>query len=218
MITRFNSIFILLSTFALFHLSSAQSQAQEGFWFGISPGIQNTLLYSGFRSEIDTRSIARPVLMASASYVYSERFSVQSGIGYAFYTQNTSKFSNDFHYATFPLYFKFRRKQKKKKGWKRNQLTTMIGTNFQYLIAARNNYEGKHNDITAYTARYHVDNLLAIGITRQINSSSVMEAYFTSSFGSVINKHSLDGFSLVNTNFGLLFNFRFQLNGKMKSE
>jgi hypothetical protein len=72
--------------------------AQKGLWYRVSGGVQDTYLRSWIRSEIDAKHALRPVTFFNLEYQFSSGASVQSGIGYSLYTQNTSKFKNNLNY------------------------------------------------------------------------------------------------------------------------
>ena len=86
--------------------SCLSSSAQQKFWFGASAGVQNTLLSSRNSSEIDVKNAFRPFSTLDIEYRLSPRIAIQSGLGYALYTQNTSKYKNNFNFLLVPLYLK----------------------------------------------------------------------------------------------------------------
>lgn len=203
--------YIFVAAVSILILGCSQVSAQDGFQFGISAGVQNTLLYSAYRSEIDVKNAFCPLATADIEYRFSRLFGIQSGLGYALYSQNTSKFRNNFSYLTTPIYFKlggFRNKRKL-------ALSFFGGPNFKYLISASNVTQNEKNDISEYTTRFHMDYTLGIGLKYQLKENMVIESHFTGSFlGGSFNKATTDLFILKNTNYGLVLSFRYQFNRK----
>lgn len=181
---------------------------QKGFRFGVSAGIQNTLLQSKNRSEIDVRSAFCPLVTADAEYRFTHQFGVQSGIGYALYTQNTSQFRNNFNYLVIPLYFKLG-------AFKNNRKVTLsflAGPNFKFLLSAVNRYEGQKHDISDYTTGFHLDYTLGAGLNYSLGERLMIESHLTSCFlGGSINRSTSDGFFLKNFNYGLTFGMKYRL-------
>ncbi|MGW8315682.1 MAG: porin family protein [Bacteroidales bacterium] len=192
----------------LLFLNGLPAFAQKGFRFGVSAGIQNTLLQSKNRSEIDVRSAFCPLVTADAEYGFTNQFGVQSGIGYARYAQNTSKFRNNFNYLIIPLYFKlgaFRNDRKV-------TLSFLAGPNFKFLLSAENKYEGQKNDISDYTTGFHLDYTLGAGLNYNLGKRLILQSHLTSTFlGGSFNRVSTDGFLLKNFNYGVIFGMKYRL-------
>ena len=184
--------------------------AQKGLWYGISLGEQNTYLRSWSRSEIDTRNAVRPVALFNLEYEFTSGASIQSGIGYSLYTQNTSKFKNNFNYVTIPLYLKggsFKNDRK-------YALSYFCGINSNFLTSAKNIYQGKKNDIMKYTQKFHQDFVLGFGMKHKFTDNILLETYLTGAVGGYINKASFDGFAIINMNYGVLFSLKYQFKKK----
>lgn len=188
--------------------------AQKGFRIGVSAGIQNTLLQSKNRSEIDVRSAFCPLVTADAEYGFTNQFGVQSGIGTVQYAQNTSKFRNNFNYLIIPLYVKlgaFRNDRKV-------TLSFLAGPNFKFLLSAVNRYEGQKNDISDYTTGFHLDYTLGAGLNYNLGEHLVLESHLTSSFlGGSFNRSTSDGFFLKNFNYGVIFGMKYRLGKRNPS-
>jgi len=128
------------------------------------------------------------------------------GIGYSLYTQNTSKFKNNFNYLTIPLYFKggsFKNDRK-------FAFSYFCGINYNYLISAKNIYQGDKNDIKSYTRRFHQDLALGFGVKHKLTDKLLLETYLTGAVGGYINKASFDGFLLTNMNYGALISLKYR--------
>ncbi len=199
----------ILATIALLIIGCSIISAQEGLHSGISTGIQNTLLWSEGRSEIDVKNAFCPLVTADIEYRFEPRFGIQSGIGYALYSQNTSKFRNNFNYLTVPLYLKLG-------GFKKNNrkfaLSILGGPNFKFLISANNVYQDEKNDISDYTTEFHLDYTLGVGLKYKLNDKLLLESHLTGSFlGGSFNKTSFDGFVLKNFNYGAVFGFKYRI-------
>lgn len=202
---------ILVVAVIILILGCSPVSAQDGFQFGISTGVQNTLLYSVYRSEIDVKNAFCPLATADIEYRFSPLFGIQSGIGYALYSQNTSKFRNNFSYLTTPIYFKFGGFRNKRK----LALSLFGGPNFKYLISASNVTQNEKNDISEYTTRFHIDYTLGIGLKHQLNENLVIESHIMGSFlGGSFNKATTDFFILKNTNYGAILGFRYHFKGR----
>ena len=200
---------ILVISGILLILACPQISAQKGLQAGISIGVQNTLLYSAYRSEIDVKNAFCPLVTADIEYRFSPVLGIQSGLGYALYAQNTSKFRNNFSFLTMPVYLKTG-------GFRNNRkfaLGLFGGPNFKYLFSATNMTQSEKNDISEYTTRFHIDYSLGIGLKYQLNESLLIEAYLTASFlGGSLNTSTTDFFILKNTNFGGTLGFKYQFN------
>jgi hypothetical protein len=184
--------------------------AQKGLWYGVSGGVQNTYLRSWIRSEIDAKNAIRPVILFNLEYQFSSGASIQSGIGYSLYTQNTSKFKNNFNYLTIPLYLK----GGSFKNGNRYALSYFCGINSNFLISAQNIYQGGKNDIKEYTMNFHQDLVFGCGIKHKISDNIMLETYLTGAVGGYINKTSFDGFALINMNYGALISLKYQFKKK----
>ena len=186
------------------------SSAQKGLWYGASLGMQNTYLRSWIRTEIDAKNAVRPVTLFNLEYQLSSGVSFQSGIGYSLYTQNTSKFKNNFNYLTIPLYLKggsFKNDRK-------YALSYFCGINNHYLISAQNFYQEEKNDIKKYTRSFHQDITFGLGMKHRIRDNIQLETYLTGAAGGYINKTSFDGFTLMNMNYGVIINLKYQFKKK----
>jgi hypothetical protein len=184
--------------------------AQEGLWYGISLGVQNTYLRSWIRSEIDAKNAARPVSFFNLEYQFSSNVSFQSGIGYSLYTQNTSKFKNNFNYFTIPVYLK----GGSYKQDRRYALSYFGGVNLNFLLSAQNLYQGERNDIKEYTRSFHQDIIFGFGLKHKLRDNFLLEAYLTGAVGGYIPKVSMDGFALLNMNYGVMISFKYQFRKK----
>lgn len=190
-------------------LSCGISAAQDAFHVGITAGVQNTLLASSGRSEIDVKNAFNPVITADIEYRLEPWVGFQSGLGYALYSQNTSEFKNNFSYLTIPFYLKiggFKKENRKL------AFSMFGGPNFKFLMAANNIYQNEKTDISAYTTDFHLDYTLAFGLKYKLNERFVLESHLTAtSFGGTFNNTSFDGFILQNFNYGLVFAFKYRL-------
>ena len=193
-------------------LSCSISSAQDGLHLGITSGVQNTLLWSEGRSEIDVRNAFCPLITADIEYRIEPRIGVKSGIGYALYSQNTSKFRNNFNYLTVPLYLKLG-------GFKKDQrkfaLSFFGGANFKFLISANNVYQNEKNDISEYATDLHLDYTLGMGLKYKLDDNILLETHLTGSLpGGSFNNASLDGFILKNFNYGVVIGFQYHFKRK----
>jgi hypothetical protein len=201
---KYISITILL----LIGLKCSPGLAQNGFWIGATAGVQNTMLSSKSRSEIDTKNAFRPLLSADVAYRFSPRFEIQSGIGYALYTQNTSEFKNNFSYLTVPLRFKVGRFKKDRK----YALSYFGGVDYKFLLSAKNSYQGEINDISDYTRNFHLDYTFGIGIKFKIQKKLILESHLMGTIGDgSFNRVSFDGFYLTNINYGVAVGLKYQI-------
>ncbi len=181
--------------------------AQKGLWYGCSFGIQNTYLRSWIKSDIDTKNVIRPFTRIDLEYRFSPKFALQTGLGYSLYTQNTSKFKNNFNYITIPLYYKGGSFKKDRKF----ALSYYSGLNYNILLSAQNIYLDEKNKINKYTNRIHQEVVLGIGVKHLIKEKLLLESYFIGSVGmQSINKLSTDGFSMINMNYGLVFSLKYR--------
>lgn len=202
----------VMATIILLILICSISSAQEGLHAGISTGVQNTLLWSEGRSEIDVKNVFCPLITADIEYRLEPRLGIQSGIGYALYSQNTSKFRNNFNYLTIPLYLKLGGFKKENRKF---ALSFLGGPNFKFLISANNVYQNEKNDIRDYATDFHLDYTLGIGLKYKLNDSFVLESHLTGTFlGGSFNNASFDGFVLENFNYGAIIGFKYHLKGK----
>lgn len=201
----------VVAVFILILASSRPLSAQEGFLFGMSAGVQNTLLYSAYRSEIDVKNAFCPLATADFEYRFSRLFGIQTGLGYALYSQNTSKFRNNFSYLTNPIYLKLG-------GFRHNRklaLSFFGGPNLKYLISATHVTQNENNDIAEYTTRFHMDYSLGVGVKYQLKKNLVLESHLTASFlGGSFNNASTDLFILKNTNYGAVLGFKYRFSRK----
>ncbi len=184
--------------------------AQNKLWVGTSVGIQNTLLSSVNSSEIDVKNAFRPISTLDIEYRLNPKFSIQSGLGYALYTQNTSKFKNNFNYLVIPVYIKGGRF----KGNRNFALSYFFGTNLKYLLSAKNVYEGEKNDISEFTTDFHLDITTGFGIKYKLRENLILESHLTGTVGSNFNKVSSDGFILTNINYGIAFSLKYNISKK----
>lgn len=187
------------------------SSAQNGLHVGFTAGMQNTLLASDGRSEIDVRNAFNPIISVDIEYRLEPWVGFQSGIGYALYSQNTSKFRNNFSYLSIPLYLKlggFKKENRKV------AFSLFGGPNFKFLMAANNIDQDEKTDISDYTTDFHLDYTLGLGLKYKLNERFVLESHLTAtSFGGTFNTVSLDGFALRNFNYGLVLGFKYRLSG-----
>ncbi|MFC2123193.1 hypothetical protein ACFLU5_00155 [Bacteroidota bacterium] len=200
----------LFFAFIGFVLITGPSFAQKGFWYGSSIGVQNTYLTSLGRSEIDTKNAIRPLMTIDIEYRVSPKVAIQSGIGYSLYTQNTSKFKNNFNYFTIPLYIKggsFKNDRK-------YALSFFGGFNLNYLLSAQNIYQGERKDISDYTTDFLIYNVVGFGVKRKINDNFVIETHLIGSMGGLLNNASTDGFLLMNMNYGLTVGLKYNFREK----
>lgn len=203
--------YILILFLFLLSLNCSPGLAQNGFWFGGTAGMQNTILSSAGRSEIDTKNAFRPLLSADVSYRFSPKFEIQTGLGYALYTQNTSEFKNNFSYLTVPLYIKGGRFKKDRK----YALSYFGGANYKFLLSAKNRYQGEINDISEYTTGFHLDYTFGIGMKFKIQDNLILESHLMGTLGGgSLNRTSLDGFLLSNFNYGVRVGLKYKLEGK----
>lgn len=185
------------------------SSAQNGLHVGFTAGMQNTLLASDGRSEIDVRNAFNPIISADIEYRLEPWVGFQSGIGYALYSQNTSKFRNNFSYLSIPLYLKL---GGFKKINRKVAFSLFGGPNFKFLMAANNIDQDEKTDISDYTTDFHLDYTLGLGLKYKLNERFVLESHLTATtFGGTFNKVSLDGFALRNFNYGLVLGFKYRL-------
>jgi hypothetical protein len=127
------------------------------------------------------------------------------------YSQNTSKFRNNFSYLTAPTYFKLGGFKNKRKF----ALSFFGGPNFKYLVSASNVTQNEKNDISEYTTRFHIDYTLGIGLKHQLNENLVIESHITGSLlGGSFNKSTTDFFILKNTNYGAVLGFKYHFSRK----
>lgn len=198
-----------LAMIILLMLVTGISYAQDGLIVGISAGVQNTLLQSAGRSEIDVKNAFCPLISADIEYGLEPRLGIQSGIGYSLYSQNTSEFRNNFNYLTVPLYLKL---GGFKKDDRKFAFSFLGGPNFKFLVSANNVYQNEKKNISDYTTNFHLDYTLGIGIKYKLNDSFVLESHFTGTFlGGSFNNASLDGFVLKNYNYGAVIGFKYNL-------
>lgn len=194
--------FLSALTLCVGHLS-----AQKGIWYGVSCGAQNTYLYSWIRSEIDAKNAIRPFTTLDLQFQLSPKAAIQTGIGYSLYTQNTSKFKNNFNYLTIPVYLKGGSFKKDRKF----ALSYFAGLNFNYLLSAQNLYRGGKNDIMKYTRGFHQDYVYGLGMKYKIKDNILLETCLTGTVGGSINNVSFDGFALMNMNYGAVISLKYQL-------
>ena len=183
------------------------TNAQKGLWYGVSAGVQNTMLSSKKRSEIDSKNAFRPLTTLDIEYRFSPKFAIQSGLGYALYTQNTSKFQNNFNYLLIPVYFKWG----KIKAEKNLGTAFYFGYNFKHLFSAFNIYNEEKNDISGYAMKNHTDITAGYGIKYKINKNILFESYVTGAYGGIFNNASFDYFVLTNINYGIMFSLKYKL-------
>ncbi len=197
----------LLSVITLLILAYGPLYPQKGMHYGISIGIQNTLLRSKGYSEIDVKNAFCPLVTADIEYGFSDYFAIQSGIGYALYSQNTGKFRNNFNYLVVPLYLRYG-------GFRNNRrfaLSLFGGANYKFLVSASNIYRDEKNDIADYTRGFHRDYTAGVGMIYKLDDSFVLESHLTGTFlGGSFNKISTDGFLLRNFNYGAVIGFRYR--------
>jgi hypothetical protein len=187
----------------------SKSNAQEGFWYGVSLGVQNTYLVSKM-SSIDAKNALRPNTMIDIEYRYSPKFALQSGVGYSLFTQNTSKFKNNFNYLTIPLYIKgggFKDDRK----WGNSYF---VGMNFNFILSAQSKYQGEKNDITSYTNKLLKDIVIGYGVKYKFSENCLLECHLTGSYGSSIDLGSSNGSKLIHINYGGLISIKYQLRKK----
>ncbi len=202
---------MLVMTIILIVVCSIGS-AQNGFHVGISAGVQNTLLWSEGRSEIDVRNAFCPLITADIEYRVEPIFGIQSGIGYSLYSQNTSKFRNNFNYLIVPLYLKLGGFKKENKKF---ALSFLAGPNFKFLISANNVYQDDKNNISEYTTNFHLDYTLGIGLKYKLDDNFLLESHLTGTIlGGSFNNASFDGFVLENFNYGLVIGFKYHFGRK----
>lgn len=201
-------IYIRVTAILLLVLDGSLASAQEGLRLGMSLGIQNTQLTSTYRSEIDVKNAFCPQVSADIEYGLSPLFAIQTGMGYAVYSQNTSKFRNNFSYLTTPLYLKFGGFRKQRKF----ALSFFGGPNFKFLLAASNLYQDEKYDIRDYSTNFHLDYTLGVGLKYQLNDYLVIETHLTATLlGGSFNHSTTDLFFLKNTNFGAILGFRYHI-------
>lgn len=180
--------------------------AQEGLQCGFTAGIQNTMLRSTYRSEIDAKNAFCPLLSADMAYGIYSMVAIQSGIGYALYSQNTSKFRNNFSYLTIPLYLRLG-------GFRNNRrfaFSLFGGPNYKFLISASNAFQNERNNISDYTTRFHLDYTIGAGLKYKVNEVLALEVHLTTTLpGGSFNIASADGFILKNFNYGAVFGFKY---------
>jgi hypothetical protein len=189
---------------------SLSVNAQNGFWYGASVGIQNTFLSSKNSSEIDVKNAYRPTSTLDIEYRFNPKLSIQSGLGYALYTQNTSKFKNNFNYLVVPLYIKGGKFKENKK----YALSTFFGFNYKILLSACNIYEGQKNDISEFTRNSHIDYTIGFGLKYKLQDNILLESHLTGAYGGNFNNASFDGFILTNFNYGVVFSLKYNLSNK----
>ncbi len=200
--------YIFIALLILISLKCSPGMAQNGFWFGGTAGVQNTMLSSKTRSEIDAKNAFRPLFSADVAYRFSPKFEIQSGIGYALYTQNTSEFKNNFSYLTVPLYLKGGGFKKDRK----YALSYFGGANYKFLLSAKNSYQGEINDISEYTSNFHLDYSFGIGMKFKIQDNLILESHLMGTLnGGSFNRTSFDGFFLSNMNYGATVGLKYQL-------
>lgn len=203
--------YILFALLILISLKCSPGLAQNGFWIGATAGVQNTMLSSKGRSEIDARNAFRPLFSADIAYRFSPKFEIQSGLGYALYTQNTSEFRNNFSYLTIPLYMKGG-------GFKKGRkfaLSYFGGINYKFLLAAKNIYMDEKNDISEYSTAFHLDYTFGIGLKHKIRDNLILESHLMATLnGGSFNRTSFDGFFLSNINYGVTVGLKYQLKAK----
>jgi hypothetical protein len=187
----------------------SKSNAQEGFWYGVSLGVQNTYLVSKL-SSIDAKNALRPNTMIDIEYRYSPKFALQSGVGYSLFTQNTSKFKNNFNYLTIPLYIKGGRFKDDRK-WGNSYF---VGMNFNFILSAQSKYQGEKNDITSYTNKLLKDIVIGYGVKYKFSENFLLECHLTGSYGSSIDLGSSNGSKLIHINYGGLISIKYQLRKK----
>lgn len=205
-------IYPFIATLTLLVLSCSFSSAQNGLRYGISAGIQNTLLNSEMSSEIDVKNAICPLVTADIEYRFAPRIGLQSGLGYALYSQNTSKFRNNFNYLTLPVYLKV---GGFKKDNRKFALSFFGGPNFKFLMSANNIYQDEKNDISDYTTEFHLDYTFGIGLNYRLNERLVLESHLTGTlWGSSFNNASFTGFVLKNFNYGAVIGFKYQFKHK----
>ena len=205
-------IYPSLTTLTLLLLSCSFSSAQNGLRFGISAGIQNTLLSSERSSEIDVKNAFCPLVTADIEYRFAPRIGVQSGIGYALYSQNTSKFRNNFNYLTLPVYLKV---GGFKKDNRKFAFGFLGGPNFKFLMSANNIDQDAKNDITSYATEFHLDYTFGIGLNYRLDDRLVLESHLTGTLlGGSFNNASFNGFFLRNFNYGAMIGVKYHFNPK----
>ena len=163
-------------------------------------------------SEIDVKNAFCPYISADIEYRFAPRIGIQSGLGYAFYSQNTSKFRNNFNYLTVPLYL---RVGGFKKDNRKFALSFFGGPNFKFLMSANNIFQDEKKNISDYTTEFHLDYTFGIGLNYRLNERLVLESHFTGTlWGSSFNNVSFTGFVLKNFNYGAVIGFKYQLRKK----
>lgn len=204
--------YIIPALIILLILVSGKSTAQEGLRAGISAGMQNTLLRSYGRSEINVENAFCPHVSADLEYRFRPRSGIQFGLGYALYSQNTSKFRNNFNYLTMPLYLKL--------GGFRNEnriiaLSFFGGPNLKFLVSANNLYQNEKKNITDYATNFHLDYTIGGGLMYKPGERIVLESHITTTvLGSNFNNASFDNFVLKNFNYGVVIGLKYQLTRK----
>jgi hypothetical protein len=202
----------VIKLFILIFLVSfvTKSNAQEGFWYGVSLGAQNTYLVSPKISSIDAKNALRPYTMIDIECRFFPKFAIQSGVGYSLLTQNTSKFKNNFNYLTIPLYFKWGGFKADRK-WSNSYF---VGMNLNFILSAQNKYQGEKNDITSYTNKLLKDIVIGYGVKYKYSDHFLLECHLTGSYGSSIELGSSNGSKLIHINYGGMISIKYQLTKK----
>lgn len=184
--------------------------AQKGFWCGATAGMQNTVLSSKRSSQIDVKNAFRPISTLDVEYRWGPKIAIQSGLGYALYTQNTSKFKNNFNFLVIPFYIKAGGFKEHKK----TALSMFVGINYKYLLSANNIYKNEKNSIAEYVASSHTDYTIGLGLKYKFDENLLLETHFTGAYGGNFNNAAFGGFQLTNVCYGLSVGLKYMFSRK----
>ncbi len=198
-------LFLLIS-FLLFSSKTALF-AQEKLSVGISGQMLNTRIMTDYLNP-HTKGAFRPTSIVYFEYNFGKKYAIHSGLGYTMMTQNSEAFKNNFHYLTMPFYLKIGRIQDDK----RFAFTSFFGTNVHYLLKAQHvDPDGPNQNIMNHCQSFHYDFTVGAGIKFKLSDKYTLEALYSISIGTMINKNNAAYMDVNNFNRGFMLNLSWKL-------
>jgi hypothetical protein len=198
-------LFVLISFSLLFSITGIF--AQEKLLVGISGQMINTRIMTDYLNP-HTKGAFRPTSIVYFEYNFGKKCAIHSGLGYTMMTQNSEAFKNNFHYLTMPLYLKIGRVQNDN----RFAFTTFYGINVHYLLKAQHVVpDGPEQDIMNHCQPFHYDFAVGAGIKYKLSDKCILEALYSLSIGTMINKNNAAYLDINNFNSGFMLNLSYKL-------
>jgi opacity protein-like surface antigen len=198
-------LFLLVSFFLFFRISGLS--AQDKLSVGISGQMHNTRIMTDYVNP-HTKGAFRPTSIVYFEYDFGKKWSLHSGLGYTMMTQNSEAFKNNFHYLTMPIYLKIGRIQDNK----RFAFTSFFGTNVHYLLKAQHVIpDGPNQNIMNHCQSFQYDFTVGAGIKYKLSDKYTLEALYSISIGTMINKNNAAYFDANDFNSGFMLNLSYKL-------